>query len=98
MTQYSVIYIRGVQYIRSDINGAPYPTKYPRNPNTTQYPNGENRTRPDSEYLTRTRPETNWVTKFPGPQPEFYPMNAPEITVSQSLWVRHDYETTMQSH
>ena len=49
-------------YIGSDINGAPDPTKYPTNLNTTQYPNGENRTtrtRPDSEYLTRTQPDTN---------------------------------------
>ena len=66
-------------YIGSDINGQPDPTKYPTNPNTTRYPNGENRTtrtRPDSELLTRTRPDPKWVTKFPGPQPEFYPKNA----------------------
>ena len=75
-------------YIGSDINGAPDPTKYPTNLNTTQYPNGENRTtrtRPDSEYLTRTQPDTNWVTKF-------------LLAHNPSLWVRHDYETTMQSH
>ena len=67
-------------YIGSDINCAPDPTKYPTNPNTTRYPNSENRTtrtQPDSEYLPE--PDTNWVTKFPGPQPEFYPKNAPKI-------------------
>ena len=31
---------------------------------------------PKIQVWTRTRPDTKWVTKFPGPQPEFYPKNA----------------------
>ena len=51
-------------YIGSDINGQPDPTKYSTNPNTTRYPNGENRTtrtRPDSELPNpnRTRHEVS---------------------------------------
>ena len=51
-------------YIGSDINGQPDPTKYSTNPNTTRYPNGENRTtrtRPDSELSNPnpTRPEVS---------------------------------------
>ena len=54
-------------YIGSDINGQPDKTKYSTNPNTTRYPNGENRTtgtRPDSELSnpTPTRPEVSKKT------------------------------------
>ena len=61
-------------YIGSDINRQPDPTKYPTNPNTAKTRRAE--PDPTVNYLTRTRPDTKWVTKFPGPQPEFYPKNA----------------------
>ena len=34
------------------------------------------RPEPDPTVNYLTRPDTKWVTKFPGPQPEFYPKNA----------------------
>ena len=39
-------------------------------------PDNPNLPNPTANYLTRTPPDTNWVIKFPGPQPEFYPKNA----------------------
>ena len=59
-------------YIGSDINGQPDPTKCSTNPNTTRYPNGENRTtwtRPDSELPSELNVD-NWndncEAKVPG--------------------------------
>ena len=87
-------------YIGSDINGQPDPTKYPTNPNTTRYPNCENRTtrtRPDSELPNPNRPDTKWVTKFPGPQKNFTRRMIPFYNLNFTILILQSYTDCRKS-